>query len=330
MNSFRSFLLALLCTESIASRPESDEVHIATNGHFVRAKLSVDREDKLEHGRRQHRKATEEYNSVKREMPHSQVAFPHRMQEVEVHDSTRDKHNTSGTQGARDNNISDHERSQRRIHMSATMHEEAKRYEKVLSDDIVQSERNQNSSIWKKEDQYAYQDATRSWNDCLPYLVTRVFIIALIIYTFMRNHLSQPLQEINDLVVKQRRQEVNTHPVETRNEGVRQSKTEAQAAPQACRQAGQSVDEDQNQEGRAQPVEERLGKAIEDSLSEVEEWLRTEAEVSNGVVAQYDISTPRGEPAPKEPPIRHYQRRKLPRSPPSATTSAALAAPANA
>jgi hypothetical protein len=305
MKSLRFLPLALVCMPSIASRPESDEVHIATNGHFVRAKLSLDRDDELAHRTTHHLKAAEGTSR-------SQVAIPHHTREAEVHERNRTEHNSSG---APEQNISVSDGSQRRIHMSTALHEESKRYEKVLMDAIMQRESKLNASVWAMDNHGDYQGATRSWNDCLPYLVTRVFIIALIIYTFMRNHLSQPLQEINDYVVKQHHhQEVNVLAAACR-ESMRQPTSEPQGAVNKCQQAGESIDKEQNQEGRAQPVEERLGKAIEDSLSDVEEWLRSEAEVDEGVVPHYDIATPRGgSPAPseQEPSLQRYQRRGFP------------------
>lgn len=254
--SWRLSCLAFIWTTSLASRPEPDEVHIATNGHFVK---HVPLDSHHGHRGQRHQSSHTKQHGLVNEA----------VQEPRVHTHT-DLYEDAGL---------------RELHMN--LHEE---HVPTLSDVDHLELRSQ----WEqaKRDFYASRDlgphgelAHNTWYDYIPYMITRVAIIALIIYSFWKG--PQKCQDKEEKAMTDGLKE--QPPLKDTIEEVGEAAFAASAGePEADAGARKPACE--------QTVDERLGQALEDRLYEVERWLRQSVEGLDPTVSD-------------QPELRHYQRR---------------------
>lgn len=293
----------LLSATSFASRPEPDEVHIPTNGHFVK-KVSLG----SHRGQRGHRHRSS--HSKRGGVDDGAVYGP-------IHQATSDMPEYMPRE--------DHEWYRHEDIAPELGHIERKRHA------VLEHQKSEELRLqWEqaKRDFYASKDlglhgelARDTWYDYLPYLFTRVLLVALIIYTFSKGPLTKQIQDRNEKAMAQRHQE---HESLKKAGAATGEATPADPAGEAERELGEERAADER------VVDECLGQAMEDRLCEVERWLKHSVEavpVALGappIPAATDASLAAatsegpGPSAGEEPEKRHYQRRRAEQAPSAA------------
>jgi len=247
-------VLALVCISCLASRPELelDEVHIATDGHFVKKKRNSSHPHNREHVVREH------HQELQLEQNRSG------QKQRETADMQRQKLQAADKQK---------ENAKQVFHIDAASHHEEPR-----------------SHRWGMlKDRYSY-----TWSECMPYWICRIAFVAAVLFALLRSSFSGMLLQGWNLSPAKKLQQ------DAQNEFI-----------QGLAAASQPFDERNGLRPEAAwakqglpTVDERLGKAIDERLCEVEQWLRKEADEDN--VTEEGSQAKHGEKI-GEP--QHYQRR---------------------